>query len=95
MLAEADILAAPVAGYAEVVGTEQYATSGVEGAFEHLVVGRFRMPGLALGAPAATPRLPPPLKGEHSRQVLEQFGFSGAKIATLIAEGVVSAGVAA
>ena len=91
----ADVLAAPVADYAEVVGTEQYAASGVEVAMEHPVAGRFAMPGFAVGAPAPPPRLPPPGKGQHSRDVLKRFGFSAAEIGRLVEDGVVGAEVAA
>jgi crotonobetainyl-CoA:carnitine CoA-transferase CaiB-like acyl-CoA transferase len=34
---------------------------------------------------------PPPMLGEHSREILEQAGFSGAEIDRLMREGVTSA----
>ena len=91
VLTAADVIAAPVAGYAEVVGSEQYAASGIEVAVDHPVAGQFRMPGFAVGSPAIPPRHPPPREGQHSRHVLEQFGFSGAEIERLIEDQVVGA----
>ena len=37
-------------------------------------------------------RRPPPAIGEHTREVLAEYGFSGEHIERLIAEGVVKAG---
>jgi formyl-CoA transferase len=39
----------------------------------------------------ATYRKPPPVLGEHSRDVLADFGFSDSEIAALQASGIVSA----
>ena len=91
----ADVLAAPVSGYAEVVGSEQYAASGIEIAIDHPLAGRFRMPGFAVGAPPIAARRPPPREGEHSRHVLQLFGFSGAEIEHLVKDQVVGAEIPA
>jgi crotonobetainyl-CoA:carnitine CoA-transferase CaiB-like acyl-CoA transferase len=95
VLTAADVIAAPVAGYAEVVGSEQYAASGIEVAVDHPGAGRFRMPGFAVGSPPVPPRRPPPGEGEHSRHVLARFGFSGDEIERLIDDQVVGAEVPA
>jgi len=95
VLTAADVIAAPVAGYAEVVGSEQYAASGIEVAVDHPGAGRFRMPGFAVGSRPVPPRRPPPGEGEHSRHVLERFGFSGDEIERLIDNQVVGAEVPA
>ncbi len=95
VLTAADVIAAPVAGYAEVVGSEQYAASGIEVAVDHPGAGRFRMPGFAVGSRPIPPRRPPPGEGEHSRHVLKRFGFSGDQIERLIDDQVVGAEVPA
>ena len=95
VLTAADVIAAPVAGYAEVVGSEQYAASGIEVAVDRPGAGPFRMPGFAVGSRPVPPCRPPPGEGEHSRHVLERFGFSGDEIERLIDDQVVGAEVAA
>ena len=91
VLTAADVIAAPVAGYAEVAGSEQYAASGIEVAVDHPGAGQFRMPGFAVGSRPIPPRRPPPGEGEHSRHVLGRFGFSGDEIERLIDGQVVGA----
>ena len=87
----ADIIAAPVASYAEVIGSEQYAASGIEVEMDHPVAGRFAMPGFALGSPPAQPRHAPPGTGQHSRQILARFGFGDDEVDQLVAERVIHA----
>lgn len=93
LLREADIVAAPVADYAEVVGTEQYTASGIEIELDHPRAGRFRMPGFALGtAGAARPTAPPPLTGQDSRVILQRFGFTEADVDALVSDSVIFTG---
>jgi crotonobetainyl-CoA:carnitine CoA-transferase CaiB-like acyl-CoA transferase len=60
------------------------------------LVHRQAGPTHALGSPvhfSATPTRidrPAPLLGEHTREVLEEHGYSAAEIDALIAEGVVA-----
>ncbi|RKK02548.1 CoA transferase [Pseudoroseomonas wenyumeiae] len=90
LLAREDIIAAPVANYADVTRSEQYTASGIEVAFEHPTAGTVRMPGFAAGSPRpAPPRSAPPRLGEHSRGVLGRFGFTPAEIDPLIRERIV------
>lgn len=95
-LLEADILAAPVADYEEVVSSEQYAESGIEIEIDHARAGRFRMPGFALDGRAlpGTPT-PPPALGQHSAAVLSTFGFQPEEIETLVSRQVIFSGDAA
>ncbi|MFC7556327.1 CoA transferase [Pseudoroseomonas wenyumeiae] len=55
LLAREDIIAAPVANYADVTRSEQYTASGIEVAFEHPTAGTVRMPGFAAGSPRPAP----------------------------------------
>lgn len=89
-LADVDVLAAPVADFQTVTASDQYHASGIEISFEHPAAGRVRMPGFAVGVPSpAPPRHPPPRCGEHSRDVMQRFGFSAGEIAALLAEKII------
>jgi crotonobetainyl-CoA:carnitine CoA-transferase CaiB-like acyl-CoA transferase len=59
--------------------------------YDHPELGRFEHSGLAIDF-SETPGIvwgPPPLVGEHSREVLDQFGFAGTEIDALLATGAV------
>lgn len=94
VLAQADILAAPVADYAEVTSSEGYRASGVEIEVSHARAGSYRTAGFAIGETTATPA-PPPMLGEHSRTLLARFDFAEAEIADLCARNIVIDGAAA
>ncbi|WP_236795051.1 CaiB/BaiF CoA-transferase family protein [Amycolatopsis sp. GM8] len=89
ILAARDILCAPVAGYRDVVESEEYRASGVE-----TTAGTVRMPGFVLGPsqPGAEPDRPAPLPGEHSAAVLAEYGLSEAEVARLLDHGVIGGG---
>jgi crotonobetainyl-CoA:carnitine CoA-transferase CaiB-like acyl-CoA transferase len=91
LLQAADIIVAPVANYEEVTRSEQYAASGIEIEIDHGLAGRFRMPGFGLDGPAPSAN-PPPLVGEHSRNILARFDFTAAEIDSLISDGVIFTG---
>ncbi len=59
---------------------------------EHPKAGKVRMPGFALGDRNAQARVrhPPPMVGEHSAEVLGEFGFSAEEISALIGTDVVA-----
>lgn len=59
--------------------------------YDHSELGRFEHSGLAIDF-SETPGIvwgPPPLVGEHSCEVLEEFGFEAGEIDTLLATGAV------
>ena len=91
-LAEADILCAPIALYGEVTQSEQYRHNRVEQTLIHPVAGAVRMPAFALGG-AASPSndsKAPPMVGQHSRQVLREYGVPDADIDAWLAAGIVA-----
>jgi crotonobetainyl-CoA:carnitine CoA-transferase CaiB-like acyl-CoA transferase len=92
VLQAADILAAPIADFAEVTASDAYRASGVEIAIDDAKGGALRMPGFAIGEPASAARMPPPQVGEHSRVVLSQFGFKADEIDTLIDHQIIFQG---
>jgi len=90
-LAPRDILCAPVSGYNDVVNSAAYRDSGIDSTVDHPVAGRVRMPSFALGPSerASTTDSAAPLAGQHSIEVLTQYGLSDDDIATLLNSGVI------
>jgi crotonobetainyl-CoA:carnitine CoA-transferase CaiB-like acyl-CoA transferase len=58
---------------------------------EHTTAGTVRMPGFAIGDGDAQGkvRYPPPLAGEHSAELLAEFGLAKMEIAALLAGRIV------
>ncbi|MGV9800065.1 CaiB/BaiF CoA transferase family protein [Mycobacterium sp. NPDC003449] len=90
-LSARDILCAPVNGYGQVVASEEFRASGLGGAS-----GPIRTPGFVLGPsqPSAPPDRPAPLPGQHSAEVLAQYGLSESEVDALIDCGVITDDVA-
>ena len=94
LLDEADILCGPIASYAEVVASPQYAHNNVAIEIDHPVAGKLTMPGFALGDRDTASRVtrPPPLVGQHTGEVLSAYGLTSHEIETLLAHEVVVQG---
>jgi crotonobetainyl-CoA:carnitine CoA-transferase CaiB-like acyl-CoA transferase len=88
---EAGVPAAPVANVAGVAAAEQTAALGMLQAVPHPLIPDLRLTALPLSFDGERPehRLPPPLVGEHTSQVLGEAGYSSGEIAALAADGVV------
>jgi crotonobetainyl-CoA:carnitine CoA-transferase CaiB-like acyl-CoA transferase len=91
LLEAADIICGPIAEYDEVLASPQLAHNGAIVEMQHPGAGRVRMPGSAIGDRDAQSRVrrPPPMLGEHSREVLAVFGFGADEIDALVAAGAV------
>ena len=91
LLEAADIICGPIAEYDEVMASPQLAHNGAIVEMQHPQAGRVRMPGAALGDRTSQARvhLPPPMIGEHSHEVLADFGFGAAEIDAWLAAGAV------
>ncbi|MDO9435251.1 CaiB/BaiF CoA-transferase family protein [Hydrogenophaga sp.] len=90
-LAAADIPAAPVNGIAEAFEHPQARARELLYHCEHPVEGNIPQLGFPVkfsGTPAEH-RLPPPLLGEHTAQVLASVGYGAAEIADMERDGVV------
>ncbi|MBL0426470.1 CoA transferase [Ramlibacter alkalitolerans] len=87
----ADIICAPIAGYDMVMDSPQLAHNGVLVETRNVDAGVVRMPGAAFGDRDAQSRVRrgPPAIGEHSREILGQFGVAAGDIDALLATGVV------
>jgi len=91
VLEAADIICGPIAGYDEVMASPQLTHNGTIVEMQHPKAGRVRMPGAALGDRDSQSRVhqPPPMIGEHSREILAGFGFAAAEVDALVACGAV------
>ena len=90
-LDEAGIPAGPILDVAEALATPQATALGNPVALEHASLGPIDQVGIPFelaGTPAAI-RLPPPLLGEHTDDILAEAGHDRAAIARLRAMGVV------
>ena len=94
LLTEAGVPAAPVADVADVVAAEQTHALGILQQLPHPAIPGLQLPALplSLDAERATHRLPPPLVGEHTEELLREFGLADEEIARLAADGVVRLG---
>lgn len=83
-----DVPVAPVLAPEDVAEHEQVRVNELVQNAEHPNAGRYRRPRpptYAMGAPLTL--TPAPMHGEHSRQVLEELGYSASDIDSLIANG--------
>ena len=86
-----DIICGPIADYDMVMDSPQLKHNGLIVDTPNSVAGNVRMPGLAVGDRNAQSRVRygPPALGEHSREVLSEYGLSHEQIDALLAAGVV------
>ena len=89
-----DIWHAPVNEYADVEKDPQVVWNRMIMDVVHPQAGPVRLLAhpVRYDGQAPTLRRPPPAIGEHTREVLAEYGFSGEHIDRLVAEGVVKAG---
>ena len=91
LMEAADIICGPIADYAMVMDSPQLAHNGVIVETKSSVAGTVRMPGMAVGDRDAQSRVRrgPPALGEHSCEILADFGLSRPEIDALLASGAV------
>jgi len=87
----AGIPAGPILDLPAAFSSPQAAALGARVPLEHPVLGAVDQVGIPfeLAATPATIRLPPPMVGEHTDEILEGVGYDAAAIARLRAAGVV------
>ncbi|MGE0067852.1 MAG: CaiB/BaiF CoA transferase family protein, partial [Solirubrobacterales bacterium] len=92
LLDEADVPFGPILDVVEALEQEQVSSRDAFQTFEHPTAGTVRV----LGTPVRfadserTPPSPPPLLGQHTREVLtEMLGFDAARIERMVKSGVI------
>jgi crotonobetainyl-CoA:carnitine CoA-transferase CaiB-like acyl-CoA transferase len=90
-LEAADIICGPIADYAMLMDSPQLAHNGVIVETRSSIAGTVRMPGMAMGDRDAQSRVHrgPPAVGEHSCEILAEFGLAQPEIQALLASGAV------
>jgi crotonobetainyl-CoA:carnitine CoA-transferase CaiB-like acyl-CoA transferase len=93
-LTRAGVPAAPVADVADVLRSEQTEALGMLQPLAHPSIPDLRLAALPLSfdAERARHRLPPPLLGEHTAEVLRETGYADEAIDALAVDGVVRLG---
>jgi len=86
-----DIICGPIADYDMVMESPQLKHNGLIVDTPNSIAGNVRMPGLAVGDRHAQSRVRygPPALGEHTCEVLAEYGLDQTQISALLAEGVV------
>lgn len=81
----AEIPAAPINSVAEALSTAQTQARGLIVQLEHPAIGTAKSIAnpIRFSATPVSYRLPPPLPGEHTAEILRSLGYSGADIQTL------------
>ena len=89
----ADILCGPLLTYSELVAQDHVAGGDALVTVEHPDVGEITSPGFPgrfSGTASAGSGPPPPIPGEHSDQILHEYGWDDPEIDALRRDGVVS-----
>ncbi len=87
---EHDLIGAPVQTYADIVADEQARVNGYIFTMDHPTLGPVDIVGspVLLSGTPAIPQGPPPELGQHTEQVLNEFGYSWEEITALREQGI-------
>jgi crotonobetainyl-CoA:carnitine CoA-transferase CaiB-like acyl-CoA transferase len=90
-LEAAEVPAGPINDVLEAFDSPQARARAIRVQVHHRMLGAIDQvaPAVRLSATAVTIRRPPPLLGEHTREILEELGFANEEIAEFRADGVV------
>jgi crotonobetainyl-CoA:carnitine CoA-transferase CaiB-like acyl-CoA transferase len=90
-LIEKDVPAAPINTLDEVFADPQVKTYGFPIEVEHPKMGKMKLIGNAVDMSRTPPSIdrPPPVLGEHTEEILTDFGYDSARIAELKNQGAI------
>ena len=90
LLVPAGVPAGPIYGIDETFTDRHVVSTNRVQELEHPILGTLRQTTAAISFNGQTlPATPPPLLGQHTTEILEQFGFPSAEISELVKSGVV------
>lgn len=92
LMIKAGIPAGPINSLNDVFNDDQVLATGLVESVEHPVIGELKQVGFPVEFSSFTEgsvRMPPPLLGQHTTEVLTEFGVSKSKLDHLIANNVV------
>lgn len=94
MLREAGIPVAPILDVPQICESENTKARKMLVEFEHATAGKIKVPGnpIKFGAYDALAELPPPFKGQHTKTILLEMGFSEEEIAEMLIKGDIGDG---
>lgn len=90
-----DVLCGRVLTFSEIFAHEQVQQAGIVQSVEHPTIGEIPQLGPVIFLRDTPGRIagPPPILGQHTREVLAEFGYSDGEIDRLLSEGVAFAQV--
>lgn len=90
LLNAAGIPAAPINSFADVLGHPHTAATGMVSEIVHRTYGRLNTVAqpIRFDGTRNAPAMPPPLHGEHTREILAGLGYADADIARLVSDRV-------
>lgn len=90
LLSDAGIMCAEVADYAQVAKSAPYVHGELNETISHPTAGDIRMPRFGLEEPGGPGKFPPPVLGQHTREILSELGLSESSIDSLLNSGAVA-----
>ncbi|MGI6452273.1 MAG: CaiB/BaiF CoA transferase family protein [Syntrophomonadaceae bacterium] len=94
MLRDARVAVAPILEVPQICESENTKARNMLVEFEHATAGKIKLPGnpIKFSAYDALAELPPPFKGQHTKELLLEQGFSEQEISDMVEQGIIGDG---